>query len=109
MSPAALAPQGYPKGPRYVLLWGILPQIRMVIPNMETLHSTVLGTLWVDRYLYAHTSQHLLFDQVALLGLVQLLRMGCAQAAPTDLVFRVWGLLSTIIVSTWYPVVYTIR
>ena len=38
----------YPKGSK-VLLWGILPQILIVIPNVETLHSTmeVLRTLWV--------------------------------------------------------------
>ena len=29
-------------------LWGILPQIRIVIPSLETPHSTkVLWTLWV--------------------------------------------------------------
>ena len=37
----------YPKRSK-VLLWGILPQILIVIPNFETLHSTieVLRTLW---------------------------------------------------------------
>ena len=37
-----------PKG-SYVLLWGILPQGIIVIPNMETLHSTISvhRTLWV--------------------------------------------------------------
>ena len=33
----------HPKG-SLVLLWGILPQIIMVTPNIETLHSTI-GTL----------------------------------------------------------------
>ena len=43
----------YPKGPRYCYgpLWGILPQIIVVIPNMETLHSTISvhRTLWDSR------------------------------------------------------------
>ena len=41
--------QGLPKGSQ-VLLWGILPHIIIVIPNIETLHSTikVLWTLWVS-------------------------------------------------------------
>ena len=30
----------FPKGPRYCY-GGILPQINTVIPNMETLHSTI--------------------------------------------------------------------
>ena len=37
----------YPQG-HHVLLWGILPQIIRVIPDIETLHSTMylLRTLW---------------------------------------------------------------
>ena len=38
-----------PKGSYvYVLLWGILPSVRIVIPNMETVHSTISvhRTLW---------------------------------------------------------------
>ena len=39
-----------PKG-SYVLLWGILPWIRIVIPNIETLDSTIQvhRTLWAMR------------------------------------------------------------
>ena len=30
--------------------WGTLPQITIVVPNIETLHSTILWTLLMDKF-----------------------------------------------------------
>ena len=56
------------RGPRsQVLLWGILPQIIIVIPNIETLHSTI-QLLWTLGALVFRQGFHEGFKTVGLVG-----------------------------------------